>query len=108
MKLPAIDNGFVIDIAPPLVLSIVPPFIVKVPVPSAATAFIFNVPAVSVIPPVEVLVPVSVKLLDELFKVKATVPVVFEKIPAYEVVFEAPFTVKTLAPATAVVTAAVD
>ena len=70
MKLPAIDNGFVIEIVPPLVLSIVPPFIVKVPVPKAAVALIFKVTAVNVIAPVQVLVPESVRLLVELFRVK--------------------------------------
>ena len=46
---------------PPLVLLIVPPEIVKVPVPSAVALLMFNVPALNVVPPVNVFAPESVR-----------------------------------------------
>src|SRR5205823_1048548 len=49
-------------IDPPLVLSIVPALIVKVPVPTAAALLMFRVPADSVVPLEKVLAPLRVSV----------------------------------------------
>ena len=49
-------------IAPPLVLSIVPPAMVKVPVPSAVALLMLSVPALSVVPPLKVFAPETVHI----------------------------------------------
>jgi len=83
-----IANAFVIVLA--AVTSIVPPFIVKIPVPSAALSPIFKVPAFKLAPPVKVLTPDMVKIPVVLFLITLPVP---EIIPLNVVVF-APSIVK--------------
>ena len=76
-------------ILPPEVLSIVPPFIAKVPavVPNAAALLIFNCPLVSVTPPVKVFVALSVAVPVLLVKLPLAPLMIPERVKAALVAF---------------------
>ena len=77
VKSPFHAIGLEMVIPPPLVLSIVPPAIVNVPVPSAEALLIFNVPALKVVPPLNVFAPDSVHIPASCFvTVPAPVPII--------------------------------